>query len=210
MGGLRAGAGRVSFFEPTGIAMTIDEQRTKYLTDLMAIEKHLLETIGRQRSDENVRMNIHVNELIIRIERCARDHYESLKELSSAYMVEENAVKKVISTALGTATGLLEGIRDHKLPRMLRDNYVMLSVAAMHYTTVHAFGAAIRDERLASQTLLHLRAITPLLVALSKVLPEVVVSDVAAEHGAVIDMTAADLARTRTQEAWAQEVTEAP
>jgi hypothetical protein len=187
--------------------MTIDEQRTKYLTDLMALEKHILETIGRQRSDEDVRLNVHVNELIIRIERCAKDHYDSLKELSAAYMVEENAIKKALGTVLGTAAGLIEGLRDHKLPKILRDNYVVLSAAAMQYTTVHAFGSAIRDERLASQSLLHLRDITPLLVALSILLPQVVVTDVAAEHGSVIDLAAADLARSRTQEAWSPEAT---
>jgi hypothetical protein len=208
LSGLRPAAGEYSTANPTAVAMTIDEQRTKYLTDLMALEKHLLETINRQRSDEDVRLNVYVNELIIRIERCARDHYDSLKELSAAYLVEENAIKKALGTVLGTAAGLIEGIRDHKLPRILRDNYVMLSVAAMQYTTVHAFASAIRDERLASQSLLHLRDITPLLVALSKLLPEVVVADVAVDHGAVIDLAAADLARTRTQEAWSHEVTE--
>jgi hypothetical protein len=188
--------------------MTIVEQRTKYLTDLLGLEHHLVEALGRQREDQDIRRHTHVNELVIRTERSARDHYEGLKTLAASYGIEESTWKKAMGTVLGAASGLVERARDPKLSRVIRDNYVVLSIAAMQYTSAHAFAMATRDERLAAQSLANLMDITPLLVALSKVLPEVVVEETALAHGPDVDIAAGKVALQSTQKAWASGVTE--
>lgn len=187
--------------------MNIDEARTKHLTDLIALEHNVHEALSRQRSDDEVRLNAHVNELVIRMERCSQDHYDALKAIAVGYGIEESAWKKAVGSVLGAAAGLLERVRDRKLSGVVRDNYVILSVCAMQYTSAHAFATAIKDDRLAVQTLEHLVNITPLLVSLSKLLPEVVVDEIARESPA-IDVTAGRLATENTQRAWSRNVTE--
>jgi hypothetical protein len=190
--------------------MSIEEQRTSALTDLLGLEHHLLEALGGQRRDDDVRLQVHVNEVIIRMERCARDHYEALKIVAAGYGVEESRWKKTLGSVTGKAAGLLEKARsDQKLSGLLRDNYVFLSLLAMQYTSAHAFAIAIRDEPLAARCLEHLMDVTPLMVALSRVIPEVVVEETGREHLPAVDITAGRIATDNTQRAWRPEVTEA-
>lgn len=188
--------------------MNIESARQKHLTNLLALEHNVHEALKRQREDEDVRLHAKVNELVIRLERCSRGHHDALRALATTYGVEESAWKKAIGTVVGAATGLFEKTREKKLSGVLKDDYVALSLTAMHYTSVHAFATAIRDEPLAQATLTHLKAITPLMVAISKLIPEIVVEETLRDGVPGIEATASEVAVANTQRAWSRDVVE--
>lgn len=191
---------------------TLDRQESirKHVSDMLAVEQHVLEAIERQRETEKVRENVEVNELLIRIERVLKSHVDALNRLSEAYGSEgQSTLKKALTAVFGAAAGIYDKVRVHEVSRMLRDNYTALSLCAMAYTMMHTTGLVIREQRLADVGLDHLKDITPLLVEISKKIPGVTAKEVAEVHPEPVDLSRIGEAVAHTQHAWSHEVTDA-
>ncbi len=183
----------------------------KHLSDQIGLERHILEAIERQREDEKLREEVEANKLVIQIERTLNQHVTALESLAEAYDAQvESVVKKAVTELLGVAAGLYDKVRDHKVSRMLRDDYTALSLAAMGYTAFHTFGLGIKEERIANLALSHLKDLTPLLVELSKVLPVMVAKEGKEEYDFAFDHEVGTLAVSNTQEAWSTETLHQP
>ena len=182
----------------------------KHTADLLALERHILEAIERQRTDESLKTEIEANKVVIQIERTLTNHIAALERLVDEYGGEaESIFKKAITEVLGVAAGLYDKMREHPVSRMLRDDYTALSLTAMAYTAYHTFGLAISEPKIADLAGRHLREITPILVEISKVLPHVVAREVAEENDEFpVDATVGAAAERNTQAAWAPEVTD--
>jgi hypothetical protein len=181
----------------------------KHLSDMLAAEEHILQAIERQRNFEEVRDNVDVNELIIKIERVLKQHVEALEELNEEYDVDQrSSVKEALTNVMGRLAGLYDKLRDHPLSRILRDNYTALSLSAMGYTTMHTYGLAVKEDRIADLAQSHLKDVTPLLVEISEVLPGVTANEITQEHDYPVDGSVGEQARQNTQEAWNPSTTE--
>ncbi len=175
----------------------------KHVSDMLAVEEHFLEAVERQRQDERVREHLEANKLLIELERVLRSHTAALKQLTDDYGAGgESLVKRAVTEALGFMAGLYDKVRDYPVSRMFRDDYAALSLAAMSYTALHAFGLAIRESRIADLALKHLEEITPLVVEVSRILPQLVVSEVGDRLDQQIDATAIQAAVRNTHRAW--------
>lgn len=175
----------------------------KHISDMIAVDSHILEAIERQRQDERVLEHVDTNRMLIEIERTLRDHVQALEALADTFGAKgESVVKKAVTEALGFVAGLYDKIRDHKLSRMLRDDYTALSLAAMSYTALHSFGLAVREQKIADLALRHLNAYTGILVEISRLLPFVVVEEVAEEVEGTVDTAVGHIAMSNTQRAW--------
>jgi hypothetical protein len=183
--------------------MERDEAIRKHVSDMLAVERHILEAIGRQRDDGKVQETPEVNELLIRIERVVSGHVQMLERLVSDYgSTLEAGVKMALTRVLGVAAGIYDMVRDQKLSRMLRDDYTVLSLSAMSYTAMHTFGLTVSEDRVADLALRHLKNVTPLLIEISKVLPLVVAQEVAEEQESPADLDAGRRAVENTHAAW--------
>lgn len=175
----------------------------EHISDQLALERHILDAVKRQREDEAMRNNLDANRVVIEIERVLKEHAAALENLSDLYNVDGRAtLKRAISEVLGVAAGLYDKVRNYKVSRMLRDDYTALSLAAMGYTAMHTFGLTIREDRLAEVGLRHLKDITPLLVELSRVLPLIVSEETVREGDYPMDQEAATRAVENTHSAW--------
>lgn len=182
----------------------------KHTADLLALERHILEAIERQRSDETLKAEIEANKVAIQIERTLTAHVAALETLAEEYGgTAESIFKKAVTEILGVFAGIYDQMREHPVSRMLRDDYTALSLTAMAYTAYHSFGLAISEQRIADLALKHLKDLTPILVELSKVLPHVVAREVAQENDEFpVDATAGAVSERLTQQAWSPEVTD--
>lgn len=175
----------------------------KHVSDMLAVEEHILEAIQRQRQDETVREHLEANKILIEIERTLERHVETLKEFADQYGAGgESRIKKAVTEALGFVAGLYDKVRDHKVSRMLRDDYAALSLSAMSYTALHTFGLAIRENKVADLALRHLEETTPLLIEISRTLPHLVVDEVGDRLDKQVDASASHAAVQNTQRAW--------
>lgn len=181
----------------------------KHLSDMYAVEQHIRDAIERQRSDERLKNNVEANQVVIEIERVLNKHLEALDELADHYDTQvQSAAKEALGKALGIAAGLYDRVRGkHPLSRDVRDNYTALSLAAMAYTSFHTFGLAAGEDRIADLASNHLQDITPLLVEISKVVPDIVAEETAEQSDFPADASVAKQATANTQAAWSPSVT---
>ncbi len=182
---------------------------TKHIADAVALEKHILEAVERQRASEAVRTNVDANRVVIEVERVLNQHIAALDTLAQQYGGDgESALKKLATAALGVAAGLYDQLRESELTRDLRDDYTALSLTAMGYTAMHAFGVGISETPLSSLAERHLRDLTPLLVDLSKLIPQTTIEDLAREHPDLgVNTSRIAEAVETSQRAWSREVT---
>lgn len=184
---------------------TSNDILTGYLGDVLAIENHLLKAMEHQVGDQEVVKHADVHEFLSQTRGVLQAHSAGLAARLSALGGSVSAnVKEVVTAATGIASGLLGRMRPQTASKFLRDDYVVLSACAMGYEMLHATALALRDEQTAQMALRHLEEITPLIVRLSDLTPEIVVQEVEAAVGEVA--TGAVLAaRENTRRAWSNE-----
>lgn len=189
--------------------MDIREVLRDYVSDMLSVEKHCLESIARQTRDEKFRCFPNAYEILTRIESTLRTHTIALDQYLAA--IEdggaESKLKKAAASAVGAIAGLYGKIRlEDPVSRSLRDDYTALNLAAISYTMLHTTARALNVSRVADLALQHLNDLTPVIVALSRVIPEVVAKELSAE-GKVLEPSAWHDALANTQGAWSSEVT---
>ena len=179
---------------------------TKHIADISALEKHILEAVRRQRESEAVKSDVSVNRIVMDIERVLTSHIAALDGLAAAYDGEgEAGIKKAIVAAAGVVAGLYDRLRESEITRNLRDDYTALSLAAMGYTAMHAFGLSLGESGVADLAGRHLSDITPLLIELSKLIPVTTITDLAKEHPDLnFDTSKISEAVENTQRAWSR------
>ncbi len=186
------------------------ESLQKQLSDMLAVEQHILDAVEHQRSDEKVKRNVKANKVIIEVERVLNEHIDALKHLADQHGAKtQSLAKEAVTKLLGAAAGLYDRVRGKQpLSRDLRDDYTALSLDAMAYTAFHTYGLAVGEDSIATLAKQHLQDITPLLVEISKVLPEVVLKEVQEESDFAVNGSIGPEAVSNTQEAWSKDVTE--
>lgn len=180
---------------------------TKHIADATALEKHILEAVERQREDTTVKNNVDANRVVIEIERVLNQHLTALDALAQQYGGGgESLLKAAVTSALGVAAGLYDKMRESELTRNLRDDYTALSLDAMGYTAMHAFAVGIGEPPMADLAARHLNDLTPLLMELSKLIPQTTIQDLAREHPDLgVNTSRISEAVEATQRAWSRE-----
>ncbi|MDB6004138.1 MAG: hypothetical protein JWR15_1125 [Prosthecobacter sp.] len=181
---------------------TQNENLRMYVNDTAAMAKHIEEAFDRQRKDEEVRSHIAAHQLI-----------ESMHSILAAQRVEMDrqahelgggvgaVVKEAVTTLAGSLAGLYGKVRKHPLSRILRDNYMALSLACVAYEMLHTTALGMGQKGLASVALRHLTELTPLIMAVTRIIPEVVLMELAKDD-ASIDVSVAKQALENTLGAW--------
>ena len=160
--------------------MNRQETIQKYLSDMLALERHILEAVERQRGDANVRSHPEVNEVVIRIDRMLKAHIAELEAIvASVGGGKGSVVKKALGGALGMAAGLYDKVRSHELSRMLRDDFTALNLAAISYAMMHTMALAVTQENVARLAKRHLEQIPPILASIRTTIPCVVADEIA-------------------------------
>lgn len=185
--------------------MNRQETIHKYLTDLLALERHILEAVERQRGAENVRAHPEVNEVVIRIDRMLKAHLAELESAATALGGgKSSVVKKAIGGAMGVAAGLYDKVRSHELSRMLRDDYTALNLAAISYTMMHTMALAVNEENVALLAKRHLEQIPPITDAIRDVIPHVVAEEIAHQDGFSVVSNAGHVAAENLAGIWSE------
>ena len=180
----------------------------KHVSDMLGAERHILEAIERQRSDDKARDHVQANKVLIEIERVLKQHVSKLEALADEYGSKgQSTLKKALTTVFGAAAGMYDQVREHPLSRDFRDNYTALGLASMSYTAMHTFGLVVQEKKIADLALNHLKDLTPLMVEISKVLPRITAEEVDRQNDFPVDESVVEQAVRSTQDAWRPEVT---
>ena len=175
-----------------------------YLTDMHAVESHILEAVERQLNGDAIKAYPEASRAVRSVHTTLEQHTAALKNLVEARQDGasiKGALKEALGDALGFAAGLYDKVRSDEVSRMIRDDYTALSLAAICYHMLHTTALGLKNENVASVALRHLKDLTPILVDLSKVVCHVVAKELADEDK-VFDGTVGPQAVSNTQEAW--------
>lgn len=180
----------------------------QYVSDMLSVEKHILEAVKRQVGDKRVKEHPEARELIHSIQQTTNRHVNTLdRHLTTLGGDKESPAKpakEAVTAALGVAAGLVDKVRTDKVSKMLRDDYTALNLAAISYTMLHTTGLALQDTDTAELALEHLKAWTPLITKINEVTPHVVAKELT-NVSASVDMNVGQEAVRNTQTAWESE-----
>jgi ferritin-like metal-binding protein YciE len=177
----------------------------QYVSDMLAVERHLLPAIENQSKDDRYAKYPEARRLVNKIEATINSHINGLKQhLENLGGDAASPVKSAVTAALGLAATAIENMRTDPVSKNLRDDYTALNLAAVSYTMLHTIGQALMDQQTADLAAAFLSDYTPLITEINEVIPEVVVSELRDETE-VLEPDAAQRAVERTQQAWHRE-----
>src|SRR4051812_43077113 len=179
---------------------------TGYLGDLLAAQHHLFKTVDQQVGDLEVTTHADVREILTQLHIVLRRHTDALEERIRSLGGSMTAdMKEALTGATGLVASFFGKLRPHMASKSLRDDYILLSACSIGYEMLHATALALRDEETADLALEHFKNITPLVVRLSEIMPNVVVQELTHDV-AGIDAGAVPIARKNTRHAWSTQV----
>jgi len=186
-----------------------------YVSDLLGVEKHCLEAVERQTGDEKFTRYPEAHHLLQKMEGTLRTQTESLDRAFSILGEQQGSIArqaeayatKAVASAAGAIAGMYGKLRpEDPVSRSLRDCYTTLNLIAISCTMLHTTALALREQGVADLALKNLNELTPIIVELSRVIPEVVTKELS-EEGKVIDPSVWREAIESSQRAWSPKVT---
>jgi hypothetical protein len=179
----------------------------QYVSDMVSLDKHILEAIERQLEDERTSEIPEARQIISTIKRTMDSHLEALRgELKALGGEESGPVKEAVSAVAGVAAGLYDKVRHDPVSKMLRDDYTALSLASIAYTMLHTTGLALQHQPVADLALRCLKDVTPIVVDISEAIPGLVIKDLQ-DQEVLIDRAVGEEAVRKTQQAWSNQNT---
>ena len=178
-----------------------------YVTDMAAVETHILEAVERQLADDATSRYPDAVRVITSLKTTLEKHVRELERFNERRDGGglKEAVKEAVTGALGVAAGFYDQLRNtDQVSRMIRDDYTATSLAAVSYHMLYTSALALKADDLARLALGNLKDLTPILVDLSKVVCTVVAAEMADEDKSLDASVGAEAVRA-TQEAWSAE-----
>lgn len=174
-----------------------------YVADMVAVEKHILEAVERQRNDDDIKELPDALRLVTRTESMLKNHVETLNRHLEGYPGggAAGAVKQAVTGVLGAIAGVYDKVRKDTASRALRDDYTALSLASVSYGMLHATALGLSQGTVAELAKSHLEEINSLIMEIGLALPRIVLKELALE-GYSVETGAADQAVKNLEETW--------
>jgi hypothetical protein len=174
-----------------------------YVADMVAVEKHILEAVERQRNDDDIKELPDALRLVGRIESVLNTHVQSLDSHLQGYEGggAAGALKQAVTGVLGAIAGVYDKVRKDTASRALRDDYTALSLASVSYGMLHATALGLSQGTVAELAKSHLEEINSLIMEIGLAMPRIVLKELALE-GYSVETGAADRAVKNLEETW--------
>ncbi len=174
----------------------------QYVSDMLALEKHIHDAVKRQRDDKATEKFGDAHRLVSRLEASLDQRIAMLeRHLEQLGGDSGSPVKDAVSSALGAVAGMYDKIRSSTVAKMLRDDYTALSLSAISYTMLNTTALALNSPGTAQMALSHLKEVTPVITELSRLIPLIVAQELSAEEVDANTTVGAESIQ-QTQQAW--------
>lgn len=161
------------------MARDANEAINSYVTDMLALERHIQTALKGQIEDFDDDYPDVVRHLRM-IEREIEGHIDGLQVVSERRAESgqglADVVKRAGSAVLGAGAAAIDFVRGEKLPKNLRDDYTATSLAVIGYVMLHTTALSLGDQEVADLAHRHLRDHGRNVMLLHNVIPGAVVS----------------------------------
>ncbi|HLT48153.1 MAG TPA: hypothetical protein VK002_13045 [Rubricoccaceae bacterium] len=178
-----------------------------YVTDMAAVEKHILEAVERQIGTPATKDFPEALAVLNDVRTTLARHVSALEGFNEDTRGGglKETLKEAVTGTLGVAAGIYNKIRqEDQVSRMVRDTYTALGLATISYNMMYTTALGLKEDRLAQIALDHLKDLSPLVVDLSKTVCLVVAHELSQEDK-LIDPAIGQEAVRRTHEAWSSQ-----
>lgn len=155
------------------------EAVNSYLTDMLALEKHIKNAIMGQIEDLDEEYPDVVRHLRVVVGEID-NHIDNLEALAERRVEAgqglADMVKRAGSAVLGAGAAAVDFVRNEKLPKNLRDDYTATSLAAIGYVMLYTTAESLGDREVAELADRHLRAHARNVMLLHNVIPGAVIA----------------------------------
>jgi ferritin-like metal-binding protein YciE len=181
-----------------------NETLVKYVSDLISLDKHIIEAVNGQLADKNMQEYAEAARTLSKIQGTLQSDVVALEQnLERLGGDSGSPVKKAATAIAGAAASVIDKVRaDDNISKMLRDTYTALSLNAISSTMLHTTALVMDEESTATVALAHLKSVTPLIVEISKVMPHVVEHELAVSNPEIQREGVAEESLRQTQTAW--------
>jgi ferritin-like metal-binding protein YciE len=181
---------------------TPQEAISNYLTDMLALERHIDKAVESQLTDlkkypEVIRELEHIHSTV-------EFHISSLEGVANKRAGGQgpaDKLKKAGAAVLGAAAGVIDLVRTEGLPKNLRDDYAAFSLATISYTMLHTTALALGDNEVATLAHRHLTDYARIVMTLTRIIPPAVIQFLK-EDGMPVDQTVLTQVARNIDEAW--------
>ena len=87
-------------------------------------------------------------------------------------------IKTKLASFAGSVAGLIDEARSESVSKVMRDDYVALSMITIGYTMLHTHALAVEDDELSKMTQDYMSDCTGMITEISKVVPLIVAREV--------------------------------
>jgi ferritin-like metal-binding protein YciE len=149
------------------------EKLNGYVTDMLALEKHMQTALAGQIEDLDDGSEFTTT--LVTLHATCENHVRTLEALTTRR--EQNvggvskAVKKAVSSVLGLGAAAIDFVRTEKLPKDLRDDYTALSLAYVGYVMLHTSALSLGDAEVADTAAMHMRDEAEAMMSLQRIIP---------------------------------------
>jgi ferritin-like metal-binding protein YciE len=147
-----------------------------WLGDIVALESHVEEAMDKQLklpSDE-----AEVTAAITQFHDTVRESKQRAVTYQEQYgSTAGSPIKKIGSSLLGKAAGVIDMLRQDSVAKALRDDYTAYNLLAISYTMLHTTAMAMQDKPTQAFAEMGLRTYAAMVQDINRLIPLVVVSD---------------------------------
>ena len=181
--------------------MTTQETLAKYVSDMYALEDHLLQPLKAQSTDKDFAPYPQAHALVQRIVSRTEIALSDLERLSETLGGDaRGSFKSAVTSVVGAAAAVVNEARTHAITKKLRDDYTALSLAAIGYELLHTTASALGSKpvALAAQTRLH--EIAGFIMELSQEIIPVAVQELSETNE--VDASTVSVSQKNVKAAW--------
>lgn len=156
-----------------------EEATNSYVTDMLALEEHILTAVQGQRKDLK---NEHpmFGKVLQDIEATATRHTSALNALVDQRDIGAGGslaevLKKAGSVVLGAGAAAIDMVRSERVPKNLRDDYTVLALATVGYAMLFTTAKSLGDAPVATLAASHHKDYAEATMALDDIVPASVV-----------------------------------
>lgn len=187
-------------------ASDIQSETKQHLSDMAALEKHILDAVEKQIEVDEVKKDIEALGLLSKTKEMLTRHVGQLGAMAEAQDAETRTSMKALFTRfLGNVAGVYNSIRSDEASRAIRDTYTALNLMSASLTAMKTFGLVVGKESISKLAYEQMRELLPLIMEFNTKLPYIVAREIAAKDGLPFDIAVPQRVEKATQRIWNHE-----
>ena len=181
--------------------MTNQETITKYLSDMYALEDHMIQPLKSQAKDADFAPYPKAQALVQRILASSEASLMQLENVAKAMGGEtRSSFKSAVSAVAGAAAAAINEGRTHAITKKLRDDYTALSLLSIGYELLHTTGNALGAVEVAAMAQTRLHHVAGFIMELSQEIIPVAVQELGTTNQ--VDTSTVATSQKNVKAAW--------